>query len=307
MITIPCRCSSTVEHSFRKAGVESSILSIGLMNLDEKYNSLKKTLKSFGKVAIAYSGGVDSTFLLKAAVETLGARNVLACIGISPSLGQSLKKQALESAKTIGANLRQVHVQELDDPAYSDNKADRCFHCKSHLYGLIVNIAGEHNIAHVLCGSNFDDKDDFRPGKRAAKVFGVHAPLAETQLTKNDIRQLSRKLDLPNAEAPASPCLASRISYGLKITEERLNQIDQAEDFLRSLGFIEFRVRHHGDIARIEVPSEQIEKITAEKTRNKIVDKLKSLGFKYITIDLQGFRSGSLNESLTDEEKNSAK
>ncbi len=291
------------EHSFRKAEVEGSTPSIGLMNLDDKYNSLKKTLKSFAKVAIAYSGGVDSTFLLKAAVDTLGAENVLACIGISPSLGESPKKQALESAKTIGADLHHLHVRELDDPAYSDNKADRCFHCKSHLYGLIVNIARERNIGHVLCGSNFDDKDDFRPGNRAAKVFGVHAPLAETELTKTDIRELSRRLDLPTAEAPASPCLASRISYGLKITEDNLKQVDQAEDFLRSLGFIEFRVRHHGDIARIEVPAGQIEKITAEKTRSKIVEKLKSLGFKYITIDLQGFRSGSLNETLTEEEK----
>ena len=273
MITLSCRCSSTVEHSFRKAGVESSILSIGLVNLDDKYNSLKKTLKSFGKVAIAYSGGVDSTFLLKAAVDTLGAQNVLACIGISPSLGQSPKKQALALAKTIGADLHHLHVRELDDPAYSDNKADRCFHCKSHLYGLIVNIAREQNIAHVLCGSNFDDKDDFRPGNRAAKVFGVHAPLAETQMTKTDIRELSRKLDLPTAEVPASPCLASRISYGLKITEDNLKQVDQAEDFLRSIGFIEFRVRHHGEIARIEVPAVQIEKITAEKTRCKIVEK----------------------------------
>jgi uncharacterized protein len=273
------------------------------MNLDDKYNSLKKTLKSFGKVAIAYSGGVDSTFLLKAAVDTLGAQNVLACIGISPSLGRSPKKQALELAKTIGADLHRLHVRELDDPAYSDNRADRCFHCKSHLYGLIVNIAKEHNIAHVLCGSNFDDKDDFRPGSRAAKVFGVHAPLAETEMTKTDIRELSRRLDLPTAEAPAWPCLASRISYGLKITENNLKQIDQAEDLLRSLGFIEFRVRHHGDIARIEVPSEEIEKITAKKTRNTIINKLKALGFKYVTLDLQGFRSGSLNETLTEEEK----
>ncbi len=305
-MTLSCRCSSTVEHSFRKAEVEGSILSIGLVDLDEKYNSLKKTLKSFGKVAIAYSGGVDSTFLLKTAVDTLGAKNVLACIGIGPSLGQSPKKQALQLAKTIGTDLQHLHVAELDDPAYSDNNADRCFHCKSHLYSLIVNIAKEQNIAHVLCGSNFDDKDDFRPGNRAAKVFGVHAPLAETEMTKTDIRELSRRLDLSTAETPASPCLASRISYGLKITEERLKQIDQAEDFLRSIGLIEFRVRHHGDIARIEVPAEEIEKIAAEKTRTKIIEKLKSLGFKYVTLDLQGFRSGSLNESLTQEEKNSA-
>ena len=260
-----------------------------------------------GKVVIAYSGGVDSTFLLKAAVDTLGAENVLAYLGTSPSLGQSQKAQALKMAQTIGTKVRQIQLHELDDPNYSDNKADRCFHCKSHLYGLLINIAKEEKINYVICGSNFDDKDDFRPGNRAADVFGVRSPLMEAKLTKQDIRQLSRRENLATADLPASPCLASRVSYGLEITEERLNQIDQAEDLLRSLGFAEFRVRHHRDLARIEVPVNQIEKITSEPIRSKITDEFKSLGFKFISVDLQGFRSGSLNESLTQEEKKTAK
>lgn len=273
------------------------------MNLEEKYNLLKNTLKTYGKVVVAYSGGVDSTFLLKAAVDTLGAENVLACIGISPSLAESQKNQALEMAKTIGARVREIPLDELDDAGYSANKADRCFHCKSHLYGLLKKIAGEEGIGAVLCGCNFDDKDDFRPGNRAAKVFGVHSPLMEAELTKDEIRELSRQLNLATADVPASPCLASRISYGLEVTELRLKQVEEAEDFLRSLGFVRFRVRHHGDIARIEVPAGEIEKITSEKTRPQIIEKLKRLGFKYVTCDLQGFRSGSLNEALTQEEK----
>jgi uncharacterized protein len=273
------------------------------VSLDKKHNSLKEILKSFSKVIIAYSGGVDSTFLLAIAVDTLGAENVLACIGISPSLGRSQYHQAAESAKTIGANIREIQVDELDDVSYTTNKADRCFHCKSHLYELLTKIAKDEKIEAILCGCNFDDKDDFRPGNRAAKVFGVRSPLMEASLTKDDIRELSRRMNLATADVPASPCLASRISYGLDITEERLKQVEEAEDYLRSLGFVEFRVRHHDDIARIEVPSGQIEKIISEKTRHRITEKLKSLGFKYITVDLQGFRSGSLNEALTEQQK----
>ena len=298
-----CRCSSMVEHSFRKAEVEGSTPSIGFMELDEKYNSLGEILSSFGRVLVAYSGGVDSTFLLKAAVDRLGGENVLACIGVSPSLAQSQHAQATESAETIGASVREIRLDELADAAYSANKADRCFHCKSHLYGLLKKITEEEGIEAVVCGCNFDDKDDFRPGNRAAEVFGVHSPLMEAELTKDDIRKLSRRLNLATADVPASPCLASRISYGLEVTEQRLKQVEEAEDFLRSLGFVRFRVRHHGDIARIEVPAGEIEKITSQKTRSLIIEKLKALGFKYVTCDLQGFRSGSLNEALTKEEK----
>ena len=298
-----CRCSSTVEHSFRKAEVEGSIPSIGCVNLNEKYNLLKQILQGLGRVVVAYSGGVDSTFLLKAAVDALGADNVLACIGVSASLAKSQYAQAVACAKDIGAAVKEVTVDEVADPHYSANKADRCFHCKSHLYQLFIDIAGEQNFEKVICGCNFDDKDDFRPGNRAAEVFNVGCPLMEAKLTKEDIRQLSREFNLATAEVPASPCLASRISYGLQITEERLKQVEEAEDFLRTLGFVEFRVRHHENIARIEVNPEDFERVAKEPNRSKIIEKLKSLGFKYVTIDLQGFRSGSLNEQLTEEQK----
>jgi uncharacterized protein len=273
------------------------------MNLEQKHNSLNQILADLGKVVVAYSGGVDSTYLLKVAVDTLGARNVLACIGVSASLARSQYEQAINNAKIIGAEVLETQVDEVEDANYAANKADRCFHCKSHLYGILVSIAKEKGYHAVVCGCNFDDKDDFRPGNRAAKVFGVHCPLMDAKLTKGDIRRLSRDVNLPTADVPASPCLASRVSYGLEVTEQRLKQVEEAEDFLRSLGLIEFRVRHHDTIARIEVNPKDIEKVTAEPYRSQVVEKLKSLGFKFVTVDLQGFRSGALNESLSEEEK----
>ena len=275
------------------------------MTLQDKYNLLQQILKKLHKVVLAYSGGVDSTFLLKAAVDTLGPENVLACIGISSSLAKSQYNRAIECAEIIGARVEEVEVQEVFDTKYSANNPDRCFHCKSHLYTLLQNIAKEKGFDNVVCGCNFDDMDDFRPGNKAAKIYGVQSPLMEAQMTKDDIRDMSRKLNLPTADIPASPCLASRVIYGLEVTEQRLKQVEEAEDFLRKLGFVEFRVRHHDTIARIEVQPEDMEKVTTEPERYKIIEKLKSLGFKYITVDLQGFRSGSLNELLTKDEKQS--
>jgi len=273
------------------------------MDLQEKFNSLQEILKKLGKVIVAYSGGVDSTFLLKAAVDTLGAENVLACISVGPAEPGSQFERAVKIAKSIGANLKTIEADELSDPNFTANKADRCFHCKSHLCKILLDIAEEQGFKHVIFGTNYDDLDDYRPGNRAMKVFGIRSPLAEAKLTKEDIRQLSRQMKLPTADLPSSPCLASRIAYGLEVTELRLKQIDEAEDFLRSLGFVELRIRHHDTIARIEVNPQDIIKVTTEPLRSQIVKKMKSLGFKFVTVDLQGFRSGSLNEPLSEEEK----
>jgi uncharacterized protein len=273
------------------------------VNLNDKYNLLQKILKKLDKVIVAYSGGVDSTFLLKAAVETLGAEKVLACIAEGPSLPQSQYLQAVETAKKMGVEVRTVKPNELADEKYAANKADRCFHCKSHLYKILADIAKDEKFGCIVCGCNFDDKSDFRPGNKAAEVFGVSCPLMEAELTKEDIRNLSRQKGLPTANVPASPCLASRIAYGLKITEQRLKQVEAAEEVIRGLGIAEFRVRHHDRLARIEVRREDFEKITAEPNRGEIIKKLQELGFTYVTIDLQGFRSGSMNEILTEEEK----
>jgi uncharacterized protein len=274
------------------------------MNLREKYDKLKAILGGAGKILIAYSGGVDSTFLLKAAAETLGSDSVAACIAQGPSLPQSQYDRAVKSARDIGAELITIVTDEMSDSAYTANQADRCYHCKSHLFEQLVAIAKERGFDTVACGHNLDDTKDYRPGNAAAADFGIRAPLIEAELAKQDIRQLSKELNLATAELPASPCLASRISYGVEITEENLGQVEQAEELLRSLGFVEFRVRHHGDVARIEVHPEDMPKMTQEDVRKKVVEKLRAVGFKFVALDLAGFRSGSLNETLSQTQKN---
>jgi uncharacterized protein len=273
------------------------------MNLENKKKSLHRIIRELGKVVVAYSGGVDSTFLLSSAVDTLGADNVLACMSMGPSEPSNLYENAVKFAESIGVEFQTVDADELTDPNFTANKADRCFHCKSHLCKTLLDIAKQRGFDNVIFGTNFDDLDDFRPGNRALKAFGIRSPLAEAQLTKNDIRVLSREMNLPTWDQPASPCLASRIVYGLEVTEQRLGQINEAENFLRELGLVEFRVRHHDTVARIEVNPEDIEKVTAEPARSQIVEKLKSLGFKFVTVDLQGFRSGALNEALSEQQK----
>ncbi len=273
------------------------------MNLDTKYDALRSILNDLGKVVVAFSGGVDSSLLLKAAAETLGPDNVLACISAGASEPSHQLARAAALARDIGVELMTVETDELDDPAFVANQADRCFHCKSHLCRTLLDIAAERGFSHVVFGTNYDDLDDFRPGNRAIEALGVRSPLAEARLTKDDIRRLSRQFGLPTADMPSSPCLASRISYGLEVTAERLRQIDEAEAFLRDSGFVEFRVRHHDEVARIEVPPAEIARLAVEPLRSQVVDKLKRIGFRYVALDLQGFRSGSLNEALSEEEK----
>jgi uncharacterized protein len=274
-----------------------------LMDLQQKYDKLREILGRASRLLIAYSGGVDSTFLLKVAVDTLGEDKAAACISRGPSMPQSQYDRAVKMARDIGAELITIQTDEMSDTAYLANEADRCYHCKRHLFEQLADIAKKRGFDTVACGHNLDDTKDYRPGNTAAADFDVSMPLIEAELTKQDIRQLSKKLNLPTAQIPASPCLASRIAYGLEITKENLKQVEEAEEFLRSLGLVEFRVRHHGEVARIEVHPEDMPKIMQEECRGKIVENLKELGFKFVALDMAGFRSGSLNEMLSQAEK----
>lgn len=275
-------------------------------DLEQKYRALVEALRDLGSVLVAYSGGVDSTLLLKVAFDTLGPENVLACICVGLTQPKGQLEDARKIVRQIGAELIAVEPDDLADARFVANTPQRCFYCKSNICRALLEMAQARSLDYVIFGTNADDKEDFRPGNRALEESGIGSPLAQVGLTKAEIRQLSRKLGLPTAEMPANPCLVSRLQYYLAITKERLGQVDEAEAYLHRLGFVEVRVRHHDTIARIEVRPEDIPKIIAEPVRGKVLDKLKTLGFSFVTVDLQGFRSGSLDETLSEEQKQAA-
>ncbi len=262
-----------------------------------KLAKCRDSLRSIGKSVIAFSGGVDSTFLLALAVETLGDDNVIAGIGISPSLAQRERSAAKALAETIGVRLIEVQTCELEDPDYASNPPERCFYCKQDLFTRLGELVKTHGCNALLCGANADDTGDFRPGLRAGDELGVLNPLIDAGLTKADIRAASRAMGLETWDKPAMACLASRVPYGQGITAEKLSRIERAEYVLKDLGFKQCRVRDHDNLARIEVPAEDITTLAADK--DKIVTALKELGYTYVSLDLQGFRSGSMNEVIS--------
>ncbi|HEV8604011.1 MAG TPA: ATP-dependent sacrificial sulfur transferase LarE [Tepidisphaeraceae bacterium] len=270
--------------------------------LAAKHERLVSLIQPMGRVIVAFSGGIDSTLVLKVSLDTLGPQNVLAATGISPSLPQRELQSVKDLAAALSAPLRLIQTSEMDSPNYTSNPANRCYFCKTELYSkltvLAESMSGKSAQPTILNGLNLDDTGDHRPGISAAREWKIRSPLLEARLTKSDVRALANHLNLPNWEKPALACLSSRIPYGTPVTIQSLSQIERAEEFLRDQGFTNIRVRHHSTLARIEVDAQDLPRLLEEPLRSNLLQHLKQLGYTYVTLDLQGFRSGSTNETL---------
>lgn len=269
-----------------------------MAEIETKRGALLSLISEFGSCAVAFSGGVDSAVVAKAAQLALG-ENAIAVTGQSASVAQGEIALATEVAEAIGIRHRIIATNEFENPQYVDNAKDRCYHCKNELYDQIGAMIGDLAVNVIANGANLDDTADYRPGMQAAAQHRVRSPLAECGFTKSDVRELAAAWKLAVAEKPASPCLSSRVAYGEEVTPERLEMIDRAEQLLRGMGLREVRVRYHrGDLARIEVAPEAIGRLCEPSIRSQLVEHLRESGFKFVTIDLQGFRSGSLNDLI---------
>ena len=272
------------------------------MQIDQKWDHLRSLLSEMRTVLLAYSGGVDSSVLLRAAAEILG-QNLIAVTAVSETYPAEELHLAKQFTASLGVRHRILQTEELSNDEFSRNAQDRCYHCKHELFGKLRQIAESEGIPWILDGSNTDDQRDFRPGRRAAGEFSVRSPLAESGLSKQEIRDLARRLNLPMWDKPSLACLSSRIPYGTRITPDLVKNIQAAEDVVRSLGIRQVRVRHHGDTARIEVDREDLIRLVSEDARRVIVDSFKALGYAYVCLDLEGYRTGSMNEVITKEKQ----
>ena len=262
-----------------------------------KYARLREIVRGLGSVLVAYSGGVDSALLLKVATDELGARAVGA-LASSEAYDEQETREAMAVAQRIGARLERVETHELDDPRYAANAADRCYFCKTELFDQLEPLARRLDLAHIAYGMNRDDRGDWRPGQRAARERGVVAPLDDAEMGKSDIRALAKHLGVPVWDKPAMACYSSRIPYGTAVTVEALRQIGRAERALRALGLRQVRVRHHDRVARIEVNPGEFARLLDDDLRAQVVAAVRAAGYLYVTLDLSGYRTGSLNEAL---------
>ena len=266
------------------------------MGIDEAYENLRQAIRAMGRVAVAYSGGVDSVFLCRVSHDVLGD-DAVAITVVSPLLPGSELEEAKRLAAAIGIRHILLHEESID-PAVAENPTDRCYRCKKIEFSVIAKAAAEAGIANILDGSNLDDLSDYRPGLKALAELGVHSPLRDAGLCKADIRALSRRIGLPTWDKPAFACLASRVPYGEKITSEKLHRIDEAESYLRGIGLRQVRVRSHQDLARIEVAREERVKLCDPATMDEVSARLKFIGFLYVCLELQGYEMGSMNRTI---------
>jgi uncharacterized protein len=270
------------------------------INLSAKMESLKSILSEMGSLLVAYSGGVDSSFLLRVASDVLGDR-VMAATASSETYPPGELTEAKENAKMLGVKHVIITTNELDDVDFAHNPPERCYYCKKELFSKMTALAKQNGLNYVADGSNYDDLSDFRPGMKAASEFNVRSPLKEAMLTKEEIRILSKSMNLPTWDKPSQPCLSTRFPYGTEITREKLSRVERAEEFLAHFGIKQLRVRVHGDMARIEVPRDDMHVLLNEDTAREIADRFKALGFTYVTMDIEGYRMGSMNEPLKKE------